>query len=79
MMLLDQPMGRVSSYRYFDDLSWSTHVEKINSKARILVGMLYRNFISGLAQILYLNFIRPHLEYAVHPYLAKDIHMLEAV
>ena len=91
MMLLDQPMDRVSSYRYLgviisDNLSWSTHIEKITSKARRLVGMLYRNFYQWSSPDslpkLYLTLIRPHLEYAVqvwNPYLAKDIHMLEAV
>ena len=91
MMLLDQPMDRVSSYRYLgviisEDLSWSPHIEKITSKARRLVGMLYRNFYQWSSPDsllkLYLSLIRPHLEYAVqvwNPYLAKDIQKLEAV
>ena len=91
MMLLDQPMDRVSTYRYLgviisEDLSWSPHIEKIISKARRLVGMLYRNFYQWSSPDsllkLYLSLIRPHLEYAVqvwNPYLVKDIQKLEAM
>ena len=91
MMLHNQPMERVSSYKYLgviicNDLSWSPHIDRITSKTRQLIGMLYRRFYkwsssSALLQ-LYLSFIRPHLEYAVQvwsPYLQKDIQKLELV
>ena len=91
MMLYNQPMGRVSSYRYLgvticNDLSWSLHIDKIASKTRQLIGMLYRRFYkwsspNALLQ-LYLSLIRPLLEYSVQvwsPYLLKDIQKLEAV
>ena len=91
MMLLDQPMDRVSSYRYLgviisEDLSWSPHIEKITSKARRLVGMLYRNFYQWSSPDsllkLYLSLIHSHLEYAEqvwNPYLVKDIQKLEKI
>ena len=42
-------MERVSSYRYLgvkitEDLSWSTHVNKITQKARKHIGLLYHQF-----------------------------------
>ena len=92
-MLHNQLMERVSSYKYLgviicDDLSWSPHIDRITSKTRQLIGMLYRRFYKwsssrALLQ-LYLSFIRPHLEYAVHaqvwsPYLHKDMQKLELV
>ena len=72
--LFNQPMLRVSAYKYLgviisDDLSWALHIEEISSKARKLVGMLYRNFYrwssSDALLKLYLSLIHPHLEYAV--------------
>ena len=91
MMLHNQPMERVLSYKYLgvlicNDLSWSPHIDKITSKTRQLIGILYRRFYkwsssSALLQ-LYLSLIRPHLEYAVQvwsPYLVKDIQKLESV
>ena len=76
VMLFNQPMLRVSTYKYLgviisDDLSWALHIEEITSKARKLVGMLYRNFYrwssSDALLKLYLSLIRPHLEYACVP------------
>ena len=89
--LFNQSMLRVSTYKYLgviisDDLSWALHIEEITSKARKLVGMLYRNFYrwsrSDALLKLYLSLIRPHLENAVqvwNPYLIKDIQKLETV
>ena len=89
--LFNQPMLRVSTYKYLgviisDDLSWALHIEEITSKARKLVGLLYRNFYrwssSDALLKLYLSLIRPHFEYAVqvwNPYLIKDIQKLETV
>ena len=91
MMLYKKPMDRVSSYNYLgaticNDLAWSTYVDKIASKNRQLIGMLYRCFYkwssSNALLQLYLSLIRPHLEYATpvwSPHLLKDIHKLEAV
>ena len=65
------------------DLSWSSHIANICSKARKLIGLTYRQFYHCKPEIalkLYTTFIRPHLEYASvvwDPHLAKDIQSLE--
>ena len=64
-------------------MSWSQHITQVNSKARKLIGLLYRRFNHCHPDVmtrLYKAFIRPHLEYAPHvwdPYLVKDIQLLE--
>ena len=69
--LHDQPMERVSSYKYLgvlisDDQSWSPNIDKIANKARRFLGFLYRQWSSPDALLkLYLSLIRPNLEYAV--------------
>ena len=81
----------VDSYRYLgvlvtSKLSWADHINHICSKARKLVGMLYRQFYtwadtSTLLRI-YLTCIRPHLEYACQlwdPYTDKGTQALESV
>ena len=67
-------------------LSWSPHIDAVCTKARPLLGLLYRRFYGlidtkGMIE-LYRALIRPHLEYAVPvwaPHLAKDIDKLEKV
>ena len=85
------PLDRVTEFKYLGilitaDLSWTAHINMICTKARMLVGMLYRQFYqdadtSTLKQ-LYVSNIRPHLEYACQvwdPYLQKDVDKLELV
>ena len=85
------PLQLVSSVRYLgvqlnSDLSWSPHITNLCTKARQLVGLLYRRFYkhantSTLLQ-LYKSFIRPHLEYCAivwDPHLLKDVEALEKV
>ena len=65
---------------------WSPHIQAICSKAKKVLGLLYRKFYGcantdTLAQ-LYISLDRPHLEYACPvwaPYMAKDIHAIESV
>ena len=76
--------NRVDSIKYLgltikDNLSWSDHISKICSKARRLIGILFRQFYkcadTSTIRTLYLTLIRPHLEYAIQiwdPYLIKD-------
>ena len=65
------------------DMSWSPHINKINTKARRLIGLFYRRFYFCSPSTLvtfYTSFIRPLLEYASavwDPYLCKDIDLLE--
>ena len=77
ILLGSQTLDEVSSYKDLgvlisDDLSWSLHVERISSKARRLLGMLYRRFSQWSSPDallkLYLSLIRPHLKYAVQPF-----------
>ena len=91
IQLNDQALERVRQYKYLgvvitEDLTWSTYISKITSKARKVVGLIYRQFYSmsstpSLLQ-LYISLVRPHLEYASpvwDPFLVKDIQKLESV
>jgi len=67
-------------------LSWSEHIEQVSSKARKLIGKLYRQFYSWadtpILLLLYLTCIQPHLEYACQlwdPSMSKNRHLLEDV
>ena len=86
------PLEQVTKYKYFgviitSTLSWSTHISSISTKARRLVGMLYRHFYpwsssEALLHKLYIALIHPCLEYAApvwSPHHSKDINKLEAV
>ena len=67
-------------------MSWSSHVQTTCSKAKKVLGLLYRKFYEcsnteTLVQ-LYLSLVRPHLEYACSvwsPHLVKDINAIENV
>ena len=68
------------------DLSWSKHINIIGSKARKLVGLLFRQFYryadTDTIRKLYIAIIRPHLKYASQvwdPYLQKDQQTLENI
>ena len=67
-------------------LTWNDHINQICTKARKLVGMLYRQFYTwadtNTLLCIYLTCIRPHLEYACQlwdPYTSKGKQALEAV
>lgn len=86
LKLHEQAMG--SQYKYLgviikEDLTWSSHINEITTKARRMVGLLYRHWTSTPALLqLYKSIVRPHVEYASQvwsPYLLKDIQRLEAV
>ena len=91
LTLYDQPLERVSSYRYLgvnisEDLTWSTHLNEITSKARKIIGLLYRQFSEWSHPhsllLLYISLVRPHLEYASQvwsPFLTKHIDQLERI
>ena len=84
-------LEQVNSYRYLgvvvsSKLTRSEHIEQVCSKARKLVGMLYRQFYSWadtpILLLIYLTCIRPHLEYACQlwdPSTNKNRHLLEDV
>ena len=84
-------LEKVESFKYLgvllkSDLSWSDHITGVCSKAKRILGLLYRNFYfnSSPATIkqLYLSLVRPHLEYAAElwdPHTRRDIDKLESV
>ena len=91
LQLNGEPLQRVESYKYLglilsNNLSWSAHISSVCSKARQILGLLYRRFYScsgpdALKQ-LYLSLVRPHLEYVCQiwdPHLVKDKKNLEDV
>ena len=68
------------------NLSWSTHIDQISSRAHRITGLIYRQFYTWSSPYtllqLYTSLVRPDLEYATqvwNPYLIKDIHKLESV
>ena len=87
--LYGSPLEVTPTFKYLgllitSDLSWTTHINNICSKARRILGLVYRRFYGhsdvGTLHQLYVSLVRPHLEYAAHvwsPYLQKDIAMIE--
>ena len=87
--LNSSPLEFTPTFKYLglpisSDLSWSSHIDNICSKAKHILGLLYRRFYrhsneQALRQ-LYLSLVWPHLEYAApvwSPHLNKYITMLE--
>ena len=85
------PLEQVTAFKYLgillsSDLSWSSHISTTCSKAKRLLGLLYRRFynsanVPAMLQ-LYTALVRPVLEYAApvwDPHLAKDINQLEDI
>ena len=91
LLLSNHPLQRVFCYKYLgllltDNFSWSQHISSCCSKARQVLGLLYRRFYSFSNQEtlkqLYLSLVRPHIEYGCQvwdPHLAKDKKALEDV
>ena len=84
-------LERVKCIKYLglvfsETLSFSEHIQSICTRAKRLIGLLYRRFynnIDGATMLqLYQSLVRPHLEYASpvwNPHTQKDIKMLESV
>ncbi len=71
---------------FSSDLTWSTHVDSICSRARKLVGLLFRRFSANVDSHtlleIYELLVRPHLEYVAqvwNPHLIKNITKLEDI
>ena len=67
-------------------MTWSSHMQTTCSKAKKVLGLLYRKFYersnTETLTRLYVSLVRPHLEYACpvwSPHLVKDIHAIENV
>ena len=84
LLLEGHPLDQVKMFKYLGvllshDLSWGKHVQSVCSKARKILGLLYRRFCNNapsnsLVQ-LYLSLVRPHLDYASaiwSPHVKKD-------
>lgn len=78
------------SYKYLgvhltSDLSWTTHIAAVSSKASQSLGYLRRNLRnapSNVRALSYITYVRPQLEYASStwsPYQDYLVRMLEAV
>ena len=72
LLLNDTPVERVECFRYLglllaSDLPWSQHIDSICSKAKKILGLLYRRYCnyedSDVLKQLYISLVRPHLEY----------------
>ena len=92
LMLNGQTLKKVECFKYLglllsSDLSWTPHITSICSKAKRLLGLLYRRFYNfvedrNTLKQLYLSLVRPHLEYACpvwDPHTVKDQTLLENV
>ena len=66
------PLERVETFKYLgllllSDLSWSNHIDSVCSRAKRILGLLYRQYYhhadSEAIRQLYISLVRPHLEY----------------
>ena len=83
------PLERADTFKYLgvilsSDLSWTPPVESVCTKARKLLGLLYRHFHNNTGTNtlleLFTTLVRPHLEYAApvwDPSTANNINKLE--
>jgi len=81
----------VSTFKYLgvlmsSSLQWSPHIQGVCSKARKIIGLLYRRYYQhsdpSTLLHLYLSLVRPHTEYVAQvwdPHLYKDISSLENI
>ena len=91
LLLNNMQIKQVETFKYLgvliaSDLSWSPHIDSICTKAKKLIGLLYRRFSTTVQNEkmleLYVSLVRPHLEYAASvwdPHLVKDITYVENV
>ena len=66
------PLERVETFKYLglllsSDLSWFNHIDSVCSRAKRILGLLYRQYYrhadSEAIRQLYISLVRPHLEY----------------
>ena len=91
LLLNGLAIEEVHTFKYLglllsSDMSWSPHIENICSKAKKILGLLYRQYYSHVdiwvIRQMYISLVRPHLEYACtvwDPHKQKDVLSLERV
>ena len=91
IVLEEHEIERVQEFTYLgillsSNLTWSKHIINKYNKARRLLGLIFRRFVSvGSCETLrkhYISYIRPHLEYVGSlwdPYVQSDISRIESV
>ena len=92
LLLGEITLGEVESFKYLGvllhkHLTWSEHISGVCSKAKQILGLIYRqqfynNSSSATLKQLYLSLVRLNLEYACQlwdPYTQNDINKLESV
>ena len=83
-------LSAVQEYPYLgvtiqNNLKWSSHINKICSKANKTLGLLKRNInkcTRETKEIAYFSLVRPHLEYASpawDPHYVKDVRSIEYI
>ena len=89
--LCGKPLERVTTYKYLglllsSDQSWSQHINNVCTKARKLLGLIYRRFYQfstpeSLFQ-MYISIVHPNLKYATQvwsPYKISEVNLIERV
>lgn len=90
LWLRDAAIERVFEFKYLGvlvshDLTWSSHISSICSKARRLLGLFYRQFYKVDPNLIfkcYLTIVRPLLDYCCYvwsPHCMKDVKAVENV
>ena len=91
LVLAGSPIELVSTFKYLGvlltpSLSWSTHISSICSRARKILGIIFRHFYKSSSPItlirLYTCLVRPILEYSApvwNPSSQSLIHSLESI
>lgn len=94
ILLEGEPLEQVNTFKYLgviisDDLSWTTQVHSVCTKAKKIVRVIYRRFHNAeantlfqLPRYIYTTLVRPHLEYVApvwDPFTAGSINKLESV
>ncbi len=91
LLLNSTPIEKVETFKYLglllsSDLSWNGQIDSVCSKAKRILGLLYRRYYNHVdgdtIKQLYVSLVRPHMEYACvvwDPYTNKAVKSLEQV